>query len=285
VNYASDQVLEPVAAEMELLLARLNRAEVHSETFGHVWETYLDSRPHRLGREKGPDGTVILRLLRLHPLPVELSILLGEFLYELRAALDNCLYAVAVITSGQNPPPEHGRLEWPIRTSASDWASQASRYRSLPEKVVARLEVIQPYNAEIPGWNSLGLLHELARVDRHRSAHGIALYLSELDVRVESRQVETLYVAPPGLVDDGEELIRIRVAEGLELSPDIFDVNLEFDVDVSTMQEAIGPSGLPGRPWGSLDNRLRALVKATREYTSDLVAISAVLASPAPHAK
>ncbi len=108
-------------------------------------------------------------------MPVELSVLLGEYLYELRAALDNCLYAVAVITSGQNPPPNAERLEWPIRASRREWTNQVGRYRALPDVVVEALEAIQPYQAEFPTWNSLALLHDLARFDRHRTPKLLAL--------------------------------------------------------------------------------------------------------------
>lgn len=42
---------------------------------------------------------------RLIPLPEEVALLLGEYLYQLRSALDNCLYTVAIIAAGTAPPP------------------------------------------------------------------------------------------------------------------------------------------------------------------------------------
>ncbi len=104
--------LEPIEFEVRLLHARLDRAEEHYKSFGQIWADYLSQRPHALDRSVEDDGTVVARLRRVVPLPVELSVVFGELLYELRAALDNCLYAVAVLVSGQNPPPSATRLEW-----------------------------------------------------------------------------------------------------------------------------------------------------------------------------
>ena len=98
-----------------------------------------------------------------------------ELLYELRAALDNRLYAVAVLVSGQNPPPNAARLEWPIRETQREWANHAARNQALPSKITQALETIQPYQAQFPDGNSLRMLLDLARIDRHRAPHGLGL--------------------------------------------------------------------------------------------------------------
>lgn len=267
-------VFEPAAFEIRLLHARLGRAVQHYKTFGHVWAEYLEGRPHLLEHAAEDNGTIAVRLRRAKPLPVELSLAFGELLYELRAALDNCLYAVAVLVSGQNPPPSAARLEWPIRLTPADWKSQAARYRDLPCEIIEALEAIQPYHAQLPEWNCLAILHELARVDRHRSMHGLGLYLSKFRLLADQGLVEVLDTGTPGIVDDGAEIMRMRVTGGVELSPTNFDLQLEFDVDVTDVRDSIGPSGVIGRPWGPLDTRLRSLIKATREYTTGFLEIA-----------
>lgn len=268
-------VFDPIAFEIRLVEARLDRADQHVQKFGEIWDDYLDTRPHRLEHTAETDGVLVVRLRRIRPLPVELSVVFGELLYELRAALDNCLYAVAVLVSGENPPPSAARLEWPIRETPTEWKNQASRYRDLPPVIQDALEKVQPYQAKRPGWNSLAILHELARVDRHRSMHGLGLYLSHLRMKVNLRYIEVLSRGHPGIIGDGDQIVRLRLGDGVTLSPDNFDLTLEFDVDVTDVSESIGPSGRPGRPWGSLDKRLRALVLATRQYTAELPGIAA----------
>jgi hypothetical protein len=203
-------------------------------------------------------------------------------LYELRAVLDNCLYAVAVLVSGQNPPPSASRLEWPITETRAEWNSQVSRYRDLPPEIIGALEAIQPYQAQIPDWNSLRILHNLARIDRHRTPHGLGLYLARLRLGIDRDLVEVVSAGRPGIVHEGDEIMRVRVAESVTLSPDNFDLDLEFDVDVTDVRESIGPSGTLSRPWGQLDKRLYSLIKAVDEYTSALLAIAVDLIEPAP---
>lgn len=268
-------VFKPIAFEISLLRARLDRAEEHYKTFGHIWAEYLDGDPHLLDHTAEADGTVAVGLRRTAPLPIELSLAFGELLYELRAALDNCLYAVAVLVSGQNPPPSAGRLEWPIRLTPAEWKRQASRYRDLPNQITDALERIQPYQAEFPDWNCLAILHELARIDRHRSMHGLGLYLTEFRLLAHKEQIEVLDTGSVGIIVDGAQIMRMRVADGVELSPANFDLDLIFDVDVTDVRESLGPAGKVARPWGALDSRLRALIKATRQYTSGLLGLAA----------
>ncbi len=273
--------LEPIEFEVRLLHARLDRAEEHYKSFSQIWADYLSQRPHALDCSVEDDGTVVARLRRLVPPPVELSVVLGELLYELRAALDNCLYAVAVLVSGQNPPPNATRLEWPIRETSAEWSSQSSRYRDLPLAISEALEAVQPYQAELPGWNSLGILHDLARIDRHRTPHGLGLYLARLRLGIDPDVVEVVNAGAPGIIEEGDEIMRVRVAEGVTLSPENFDLDLEFEVEVTDVRESPGPSGQGGRPWGPLDRRLYSLIKAVDEYTSGLLAIATDLASEA----
>ena len=81
-------------AEIRLLQARLERASEHFQAFGDIWNAYLARRPHHVRLSDEPDGSISGRLQRDEDMPVELSVLLGEYLYELRAALDNCLYEI-----------------------------------------------------------------------------------------------------------------------------------------------------------------------------------------------
>lgn len=274
---ALDSVFDPIAFEVRLLFARLDRAEEHFGSFREIWARYLDTRPHQLKHTPNGDGTIAVRLRRTAPIPVGLSVVFGELLYELRAALDNCLYAVAILVSDPNPPPNATRLEWPVRLSASEWKRQSDRYSALPERIIVALEAIQPYRAQAPEWNSLSILHDLARVDRHRSLHGLGLYLAHLRLVADRRHVEVVDAGRPKIMDDGDTIVLVRPITAAGLTPANFDLQLEFDVDVTDIADSMGPSGHMSRPWGPLDERLRSLIGATREYTGGLLEIAADL--------
>jgi hypothetical protein len=256
--------------------ARLDRATELYEEFGRVWADYLEQRPHRLSMDTGPDGITRLRVQRLVPIPVQLSLQLGEYLYELRAALDNCLYAVAVIDSGQNPPPSGEQLEWPIFLTPQKWESNKRRRLSaLSPRIVDSLEAIQPYQAQTPGWNCLRILHDFARIDRHRALHLVALHVSSGNAMLD-RTLIADFEARTGVVgSDGVLATFRRVGDERELTPENFDFNVEFEVDLAEVTESPHPvSGEPRRPWGGLDKRLQALHRAVLEYVSGLEAIA-----------
>lgn len=100
--------------ELSLSQARISRAQANIKEFAQLLDEYLGSRPSRIRVEIDAKGLGAIRVERREPIPDQLSILLGEALQNLRAGLDNCLYAVAIIDSGTNPPPGASQLQWPI---------------------------------------------------------------------------------------------------------------------------------------------------------------------------
>ena len=98
--------------------------------------------------------------------------------------------------------------------------------------------------------------------------------MAEIRLVVDAELVEVVDAGSPGIIGHGQQIVRLRAAPEAELSPENFDVDLEFEVDVTDVRESRGPLGRTGRPWGSLDKRLCSLIKAVDEYTSGLLAIA-----------
>lgn len=260
--------------DLMLLRARRARAREHHMAFGAIWAEYLEGRPHQLRTTERADGTTSITLHRTEPFPTQLSLVFGELLYQLRASLDTCLYSVASMVSGQSPPPAAERLEWPIRTTQEDWDKQANRYKHLPAPITNALQMIQPYRAQVPSLNCLQILHDLARVDRHRRAHPLELYISRLRITWDKQKIDLVHTTRQGIVQDGDEIVRLRLRDRTVLTPDTFDLTCEFDPEILDIQESTGPGGASGRPWDSLGSRLGALVQAVDEYTDGLVEIA-----------
>jgi hypothetical protein len=255
--------------------ARLGRAAELYEQFGQVWADYLKQRPHRLTMDTDPGGLTRIRVERLTPIPLQLSLLLGEYLYELRAALDNCLYNIAVIDSGQSPPLNGELLEWPIYLTPKKWKDNQRRFAALSPALRDALEGIQPYQAQAPGWNCLRILHDLARTDRHRALHLVTLHATYGNAKIDSTLIAD-FKGHTGVVGvDGVVATFRHLNPQRELAPENFDYNVEFEVELAEVAEAPHPaSGRAGRPWGGLDKRLQALHKAVFEYVAGLEAIA-----------
>lgn len=261
-------------SELALSRARITRAQDNINEFSEVLARYLDRRPAELKVDIDEQGQGTIRVARQESIPVQLPILLGEALQNLRAGLDNCLYAVAIIDSGVNPPPGASKLQWPIAVTSKEWTENKKRLQHLSPHLVKALHRIQPFQAKNPGLNCLRILHDLARIDRHRAPHELAMWLETVKGSFSKDAIRDLTVRE-GPIDEGGIIVTFNKVGPEELSPALLDLNVELDIDVQEVE--LVPSltaGKPARPWGSLDNRLKAMCRAAEEYAEGLVVIA-----------
>src|SRR5699024_1049536 len=258
--------------EVDIVWARLERCKDHFKSFGTTWAEHLDSQPHSPKVEVDKDGNGRLMLIRHREPPLVLSLFLGEFLYELRAALDNALYAAAILDPGRNPPPKAESLEWPIWHTEKAWKNHRNRRLSaLSQELQEDLYSIQPFKAEYPAWNCLAILNDMARTDRHRAVHFVTSFASDGWMSHDKQLVTDLEVLPGPVRPDGT-IATFKWLGDFKITPKYLDGETEFDVEVEGVTLAPGPnSDVPSRPWGSLANRLKALHKAVYEYTYGLL--------------
>lgn len=152
--------------------ARLDRAKARHGDFADAWAAYIDGHPWDAHLSSLSARTFVIIVRTYVPAPASMSLAFSDWLAALRASLDNGLYAWAAAATGRNPPPDAGKLQFPIAVTPADFRSQAKRLASLPADLVTSLEKAQPYHSAYgPRSNLLYWLHELARVDRHRRLH------------------------------------------------------------------------------------------------------------------
>ncbi|MCW2540969.1 MAG: hypothetical protein JWN95_2694 [Frankiales bacterium] len=260
--------------ELAHFRTRLTRARQHYNSFGALWADYLDGEPHHLDTTIDHAGLGTVSVVEDEPIPDELAILLAEFLYQLRAALDNCLYAVAVIDSGQSPPPNAQLLEWPICLAEDKWQSSTRRLKALSPEILTALEAIQPYQADCPDWNCLRTLHDLARIDRHRALHLVTVYYASGRAKVDLDHVAD-FATRIGVVGEDRVVATFQWLTDETITPKHLDLDLVLEVDTADVTNSPDPvTGTPQRPWGSLGRRMQALVRAVEEYTEGLVTIA-----------
>lgn len=147
---------------------RWERAAEHESDSVKVWNEYIRAHPFEPHLVPDGDGVWILRVSQDEPVPQALAMHLGEWLYNLRSALDYTIWATACYTSGQIPPPDQGVLQYPIYDDEPTWEKNLYRLRGLAEHQRAMLRIMQPFASDVDA-NFLGWLNRLARIDRHRT--------------------------------------------------------------------------------------------------------------------
>lgn len=185
----------------------------------NVWNEYIGRQPRRFWLVPGNESNRWVLVLRtLEPMPTRLSTLFGEWLYELRAALDGILYHLAVQDSGQNPPPAERSLMFPIFDDETkfDDPNHRGRLKALSDQTFELLRHVQPFNAQ-PDHRSnvLWWLEELSRIDRHRYGHALAPYIDRVRVGIRPPLVMTQHFMPEPFeafpIDESEPLPMIEV--------------------------------------------------------------------------
>jgi hypothetical protein len=95
------------------------------------------------------------------PPPKNTNILIGEVIYNLRAALDYMVYEMAIFDSGQ--PQEH--TQFPIVTDSKNFSPEAKKsLKGISLQHIAEIEVLQPFS----GCNWTAELRDLSNPDKHR---------------------------------------------------------------------------------------------------------------------
>jgi hypothetical protein len=174
-------------ADFTTALTRVDRAVAHRE---ELWAAALVHKTeHPLAqRFQTIDSEVCAVISATSPFPVEVAVIFGEWLYNLRAALDALIYELAVDNTDQDPPPNADVLQYPICDTPEKFEKTANRKRGyLCDLFVwARtgIEHTQPHYIPTGSkGHALWWLSELAKLDRHRRHHLLAWRVSAIEVR------------------------------------------------------------------------------------------------------
>ena len=138
-----------VGAEFASCLLKLGRAEEHLDLLKSEFAEWGRSDPYAVSTKQNVDGSrhaVVVNIPRKPPFD-RWSLIAGDCIHNLRSALDNVLYAVAIRESGATPPPNFDKLQFPLTSSIGEFNSQcARRLKGISAKTLRWVEEAQPYN-------------------------------------------------------------------------------------------------------------------------------------------
>lgn len=246
----------------------LETAKARHRQMISLWNRFLDDDPYDSTVTVDDEGVATLSVEALAPPPPELPILLGEFLYHLRTALDHAVYDTAVHDSGQNPPRGANRLQFPITDSETSFHQSAHRIEPLSESHRQWIERMQPYQDEdrpestIPHW-----LNDLARKDRYRDLQFVGAFLTESNPEIqvpEGVRIERQTLPGPSVSLLHQQAVVARwqlhphskaIGAAVRASP-----NVAIDPEIREL--AIGRQPHDDWPWWPLAKRLESMVFA-----------------------
>lgn len=222
-------------SEEKFARAMQHLADLRSQI--HIW-----SARARVDRECviSEDQTRLDVLLRIaHRPPVShWSLILGDYLHNLRSALDAVVWELANL-DGASPASPH-RVQFPVAMHSTDWDKLAGKdLATIPSVALERIKLTQPFNAEDPKTSPIYLLHRLDIQDKHRS-------LLEFKFKVQSIKTDGLKaklaednipLAPPSIdiagdaLDDGERLLSIQFNQRITEAEAPIEMSFEGTLD------------------------------------------------------
>ena len=244
---------------------------MHANTIATEWSTLLKPDAFQYRAEHKSDGTRVL-IGSFKDLPKnDLALELGEFFYQLRAALDGLIFVAAEVVSAPKRPADENRLEFPIYDSRARFEKCPVWTGPFPQELKDWLQTIQPYNASTstdPNTaeyrRRLKLLHDCARKDRHRRLHVIGTIPVETQIGFDPPIPDAhIRFLNPNMLEGEAEVIELRISEKDWNAPNIyFKANITLNISIAEM---------PGVAGAELSREFDGLANMVSLITNDFV--------------
>jgi hypothetical protein len=155
---------------------RVRRAQEHANAFRDSYVKFLHSKPYGVVHKIRDDRNGVIELVPLKSLEWNLPLILGEYFYQLRAALDGAMWkAYRLCGSAQHAAKICDRdVYFPICETTESLKNAAFKRMALPNNLGKWIDSVQPCNgveAANKIANDLLLINKRAAADRHRQLH------------------------------------------------------------------------------------------------------------------
>lgn len=165
---------------------RLDRALHHLESLKTEVSGWFEENPYSLLTDFDMEsGRNCLRIEDLRQPPANFSLIIGDCLHNLRAALDNLVYELAVVKAG-GPLPENVAVgtEFPIFIDEKKFLDKGKRkIGNIRPGAQTIIQGLQPYKRRHPYKPSsdfLWILNRLNNIDKHRLPPLVAFVPKEI---------------------------------------------------------------------------------------------------------
>jgi hypothetical protein len=174
---------------------RLDRALYHLESLKEELDAWREENPYRTWSKADVDSTKkVLWVEVLKPPPAaELSLIIGDCIHNLRSALDNLAFELALAYKGAPLPSDiEGKSGFPIFLTENP-AKLDDMLSGVHPDAKAIIEGLQPYNRWKRATNDpLWQLNQLAVEDKHRLPHVTLLGTASLSFFVQGFEADEI---------------------------------------------------------------------------------------------
>jgi hypothetical protein len=151
------------ATALTYLQLKTARAERHLDEIEHELSKVFKPEPYAITRQDYPKKFIHVIRVQSKGIPIEVPLLIGEFIYSLRSGLDQLAWGLARLHTSC---PQRS-TSFPIRDDSTRGLGDA--VRDILPAAVAVIESLQPYHRgnafkQHPLW----ILNRLSTIDKHR---------------------------------------------------------------------------------------------------------------------
>jgi len=199
---------------------KIVRAHEHISDLEREGKLYWDSNPYKIVIEPDPQqpGHEIHKLRLTTPLPASFSSLTADAVHNLRSALDNACYEIAV--GAGRVKPKHAAF--PFAGSAIEFENtMRGRCRDIPEEIYPLFRAYQPYKG---GNDLLWALNQVSNTDKHALlAVGLGSALGSMHA---TGGMIRMYINPPW------DSVKQEIELGVFMADPIFESKYQIDFSV-----------------------------------------------------
>ncbi len=201
---------------------KLDRASEHIEAVEEAVDCWRGTKAGSVSREIDPKTGHTVRRAQIKESPAfeRISLLAGDAVQNLRAALDHAVYALAQRQLGTIPLDVEGMLMYPIVGNENSKGEPVDgavifdqeahrRLRGVPDGARTFIQEEQPYHWD-DGYvfHLLWVIHDLSRIDKHRRLAVAAAFLDFQFLTVpKGVEPRVTFARGEGPINDGDVLV------------------------------------------------------------------------------
>lgn len=152
-------------------MLKLASADGHARRLLTDMDLWTASNPISYTPELSADRmSCLVRANVLLPPPTEQwSLIVGDFVHNIRGALDAMVWSFA--TADGRKPSKPRRVYFPIVTEAAGWdTARIDMLQTVPDEVAERIASVQPFTFTDPNQHMAVVLRDMSNTDKHQSS-------------------------------------------------------------------------------------------------------------------